>query len=121
MNQEEHIMAAQGLIQKADQEFRNGGNELIAAELLWGAFAHCLIAFAQNEGLPHDSHGAFRQTARMLATKTDLDQWQSDFGAAEQMHLHFYHGHIQPRELRSHRRTTTRAIHQLLLMLRTTP
>ena len=42
---------------------RGGGNELIAAEFLRGAFAHCLITFAQNEGLPHDSHRAFRHIA----------------------------------------------------------
>ena len=112
-------MAAQGLSQRADQELRGGGNELIAAEFLWGAFAHCLITFAQNEGLPHDSHGAFRHIARILTTKRNLERWQSDFGAAEQLHLHFYHGHIEPREFRSHRRAATRATQELLRMLQT--
>ena len=98
---------------------RGGGNELIAAEFLWGAFAHCLITFAQNEGLPHDSHGAFRHIARILTTKRNLQRWQSDFGAAEQLHLHFYHGHIEPREFRSHRRAATRATQELLRMLQT--
>ena len=60
MNQEEHLSMARELMRRADQESAaDGGNEMIAAEFLWGTFAHCLITVAQNEGLPHDSHGAF--------------------------------------------------------------
>ena len=98
-------------------ELQNGGNELIAAEFLWGAFAHCLITVALTEGLPHNSHKAFRHIVRELAAKQNLERWRSDFGAAEQLHLHFYHGHVGPRELRTHRRSATRAIRELLLIL----
>ena len=52
MNQEEHVSMVQELMERADQESRDGGNELIAAEFLWGAFAHCLITVALNESLP---------------------------------------------------------------------
>ena len=58
---------ARELMRRADQESAaDGGNEMIAAEFLWGAFAHCLITVAQNEGLPHDSHGAFSRIAQHL-------------------------------------------------------
>ena len=64
MNQEEHLSMARELMRRADQESAaDGGNEMIATEFLWGAFAHCLITVAQNEGLPHDSHGAFSRIA----------------------------------------------------------
>ena len=33
MNQEEHIRTAQELSQRAEEESREGGNELVAAEL----------------------------------------------------------------------------------------
>ena len=66
MNQHEHTQEATELVRRAHEESTNGGNERIAAELLWGAFAHCLIAVAQNEELPHDSHGAFRTIARHM-------------------------------------------------------
>ena len=36
----------------------DGGNQFVAAELLWRALAHCLITIAMNEGVPHDSGGA---------------------------------------------------------------
>ena len=78
------------LVAWTETELLDGGNELIAAELLWRALAHCLITIAMNEGVPHDSHGALRHIARHIATNRN-----SDFGAAEQLHLHFYHGHTR--------------------------
>ena len=109
---------AQYLTARAGTEFQTGGNQFVAAEFLWGAFAHCLIAVAQNEGLPHDSHGSFRHIARVLATKQNLERWQSDFKAAELLHTHFYHGDLNARELRTHWNATERAVQHLLRMLR---
>ena len=40
MNQEEHLAMARELVRRANRESSSGGNEMIAAELLWGAFAH---------------------------------------------------------------------------------
>lgn len=66
MNQEEHLTTAQDLMSRASQESKDGGNNVIAAEFLWGGFAHCLIVVAQNEGLLHDSHGAFTRIAQHI-------------------------------------------------------
>ena len=109
---------ARELMSRAEMEQRTSGNELVAAEFLWGAFAHCLIAVAQNEGLPHDSHGAFSNIAKELAAKQHLPRWQSDFGAAENLHTHYYHGDLNAEQLDTHTRATTRAVQQLLQMLR---
>ncbi len=51
MNQEEHVRKAHQLSQRAQEETTNGGNEMVAAEFLWGAFARCLIGVALNLGL----------------------------------------------------------------------
>lgn len=110
---------ARELMLRAEMEQRPGGNELVAAEFLWGAFAHCLIAVAQNEGLPHDSHRAFSNVAKELAAKHHLPRWQSDFGAAENLHTHFYHGDLNAEHLHTHWNATARAVQQLLEMLRT--
>lgn len=106
MNQPEHTQEATELVRRAHEESTNGGNERIAAELLWGAFAHCLIAVAQNEELPHDSHGAFRTIARHMDAAQDSNDWRSRLGAAENLHHHFYHGDLPAQELRTHRRRT---------------
>ena len=106
---------------RAETERQRGGSELVAAEFLWGAFTHCLITVAQNEGLPHDSHGSFRHIARLLAAKQNLERWQSDFKAAEQLHTYFYHGDLDTGARRTHTRATSRAVQELLQMLRANP
>ena len=102
---------------RAEMELGNGGNDLVAAEFLWGAFAHCLIAVAQNEGLPHNSHEALRQIGQRLSTSQNLERWRSDFGAAESLHVHFYHGDLDTEVRRTNMRVTIRAIRQLLRVL----
>ena len=117
MNQEQHLIMAQGLIQRAEEESSNGGNELIAAEFLWGAFAHCLIIVSLNEGLPHDSHGAFRRIAQNMDATQGSNEWRSRFGAAERLHHHFYHGSLTEDQLRTHRRHTTEGVLEILSAL----
>lgn len=119
MNQEEHLTTARELARRADQESSDGGNELIAAELFWGAFAHCLITIALNQGLPHDSHGVFEGIARHLDTAQGGNIWRSRFGAAAQIHSHFHHGGLLARELRTHRRATSEGTQELLRILPT--
>ena len=43
-------------IRRSDEEFDDGGNNLIAAELLWGAVAHGLIAIAEINGWRCEGH-----------------------------------------------------------------
>ena len=117
MNQEKHLSMARELIRRADQESGDGGNDMIAAEFLWGALAQCLIAIAQNDGLPHDSHGAFLRTAQYLDTTQEGNIRRCRFGSAERLHHYFYHGDLPDAELRTHRRRTREAILELLRVL----
>ena len=106
MNREEHLAMARELMRRATQESRDGGNEMIAAELLCGAFAHCLIAVALNETLPYDSRGAFKRIAQHLDAAQGGNKWRSRFGSAERLHFHFYHGSLPAKELQNHRNHT---------------
>ena len=114
MNQAEHVTTARELMQRADQEWQDGGNEIIAAELLWGAVARCLVAVAMNEDLPHDSHGAFRRIAQHLDNVHGGSTWRSRFGAAEPLHFHYYHGNLAQPELNSPKRQTQAVVPNLL-------
>ena len=105
---------AQELTARADEELQSGGNKLIAAEFMWGAFAHCLITTAINRGLPHNSHQQLRQLAEQLASSLNQDSWRSDFGAAEQLHIHFYHGNLTGNELGTHMTGARRGVRELL-------
>ena len=117
MNQTGHIETARDFARRADEEARAGGNQMIAAELLWGAFAHCMIIVAMNDGLPHDSHGAFRRIAQHLDNALGTNEWRSRFGSAEQLHEHFYHGDLSDAEMRTHRRRTREGTLELLRVL----
>ena len=118
MNQDEHLSMARELMRRADQESAaDGGNEMIAAEFLWGALAHWLITVAQNEGLPHDSHGAFSRIAQHLDAAQGGNEWRSRFGSSEQLHFHFYHGELPAGELRTHRQRTSEGTLELLAAL----
>ena len=46
MTPQERLATSSELANRSDQEFHQDGNHLIAAELLWGAVAHNLIAAA---------------------------------------------------------------------------
>ena len=117
MNQEEHIDMARELFRRANQESQDGGNDMIAAEFLWGAFAHCLITVAQNERLPHDSHRALGTITQHMDAAQGGNTWRTYFGSAERLHFHFYHGNLPAQELRTHRRQTVRGALELLSML----
>ena len=117
MNQAEHTEEARELMARAEEETRDGGNERIAAEFLWGAFAHCLITVALSDGLPHNSHGAFLRIAQRLDAVEGGNTWRSRFGSAEQLQSHFYHGDLPVRELRTHRRRTAEGTLELLTLL----
>ena len=117
MNQHEHAQEARKLLTRAQQESASGGNQPVAAEFLWGAFAHCLIAIALNEGLCHDSHGAFKRIAQHIDAAQGGNEWRSRFGSAERLHHHFYHGNLPTAELRTHTRRTADGTLKLLGML----
>ena len=117
MNQQEHAQEARDFLRRAHQESASGGNHRVAAEFLWGAFAHCLIAVALNEALHHESHGAFRHIAHHMDAAQGGNQWRSRFGSAARLHQHFYHGHLNSNLLRTHSRQAVNGIIELLTML----
>ena len=98
--------------QRSDQEFDNGGNTMIAAELLWGAVAQILIALAAVNEWPCQGHSGYFQVARRLAEQQPDVPWQSDIAAADQLHQHFYNGNLSPAELDSRRLAAQRALHR---------
>ena len=105
--------------QRSDQEFDNGGNTMIAAELLWGAVAHALIAVAAINEWPCQGHSGYFQVARRLAEQQPDIPWQSDIAAADQLHRHFYNRTLSPAELDSRRLAAQRALHRAIALLPT--
>lgn len=105
--------------QRSDREFDNGGNTMIAAELLWGALAHALITVAAINDWPCHGHRGYFQVARRLAEEQPDLPWQSDIAAADQLYRHFYNRNLSPGELDSRRWADQRALHRAIASLPT--
>ena len=97
--------ASQNLAARSDHEFNNGGDTMIAAELLWGAVAQQLLAAGAVQQPPKQigNHSFYRQMATELATQEPSKQWQSELAAADQLHRYFYHQNLKTNELASRR------------------
>ena len=117
MTPQDHLTTARLLLDRAHHDLTPGGNQMIAAELLWGAFAHCLISAALTATQPHDSHGSLVNIARHLDSTHTTNKWCSSFGAAERLHHHFYHGSLTGEQFRTHTRDITTATSDLLSIL----
>lgn len=74
-------------------------------------------AVALNDGLPHAGHGAFGSIARYLDTVQGGNRWTSNFGSAERLHHHSYHGNLTGDLMQSHRRATLNGTTELLWTL----
>ena len=108
------------LVELSDQEFQVIGNrtsQLVAADMLWGAFARGLIAVAGIHGWEFYGEAHMKDVADRLAEKQDQPKWRQDFETAEQLQRHFLHGHMTEAELAEARQTTKRAVSELLKII----
>lgn len=108
-----HARESRRLLERAQREFV--AEDLpVAAELLWGATTHAILAIAVARGWPIDSHRSFKAAIMQISDERGEDYWHSDFDNAEQLHVHFYHHNLAPDELAHQRRRTELLIRRLL-------
>lgn len=109
-----------GLVERSDREFQASGNEsdpLIAADMLWGAFAQGLIAVARIRGWECVGEDDMKDVSNRLAEMRNETGWRHDFEAAIQLHRHFLHGHLDDEELATARESTRCAVSGLLRII----
>jgi len=114
---EEHLDTMSEFSRHSDEIFQGGGNNLVAAELLWGALAHGLIAIAELNGWRCEGHQGYREVGRQLESSTQRLRWRSDVASGEQLHKHFYQGHLTDAELQRYRAATGQGVRALATML----
>ena len=105
------------LVELSDQEFQVIGNrtsQLVAADMLWGAFARGLIAVAGIHGWDCHGEAHMKDVADRLAETQGQPNRREDFETAEQLQRHFLHGHMTEAELAEARQSTKRAVSELL-------
>ena len=118
MTLQEHLDTMTEFTNDSDEIFTSGGNKLVAAELLWGALAHGLIAIAETNGWRREGHQGYREVGKQLQGSTQRLRWRSDVAAGEQLHKHFYQGHLTEMEIQRYRAATRQGVRALLAMLR---
>ena len=109
-----------GLAERSDREFQASGNEsdpLIAAEMLWGAFAQGLIAVARIHGWECVDEDDMRDVCNRLAKMRNETDWRQDFEAAAQLQRHFLHGDLGEEDLATARESTRRTVFELLRII----
>ena len=108
------------LVERSDQGFETGErmtDQMIAADMLWGAFARGLIAVAKVHEWECCSEQHMKDVADKLAERQNLPGWRQDFEAAAQLQQHFLHGHMNEADLADARHSTKRAVDQLLKII----
>ena len=120
MSTDEQSARIRELVELSDQGFETGERmtgQMIAADMLWGAFARGLIAVAKVHGWECYSEQHMKDVADKLAERQDLPGWRQDFEAAAQLQQHFLHGHMNEADLADARQSTKRAALELLRII----
>ena len=94
MTSAEHRQVAFDFLAASDVEFE-AGDILQAAEKLWGAAAHAVIAVAMEKDWPHESHRSMKNAVIKLSTERKDPLIEHGFLAAEKFHRHFYNDSME--------------------------
>ena len=114
MQEPQHLEAAATLLSLSEREFA-GGYELLAAEALWGAAAHAVIARIQRlRGDTPQNHAAIMGAARELGRQ--MEDWPllEMMKVAQKLHVHFYQGRFNAGDLAVFRQTAQELVERLL-------
>ena len=83
--------------QQSQNELANGDLRQ-ASEKGWGAAAQIVKAVAEQRGLPHKSHWDLFKVVDSLNSR----QFNEGFGFANNLHINFYEGWLEPRQVRQY-------------------
>ena len=98
----EHVQRARQFLSDADREL-DAGDHFKASEKLWGAASHMVIAEMHRRGLKQSGHRAMIDAIEQIAEEADEPSFRANFAIAESLHANFYHGFMQPQDVRRHR------------------
>ena len=114
MQEPQHLEAAATLLALSEREFADG-YELLAAEALWGAAAHAVLAHIQRRQLPTpQSHRAMMKAAEDLSSALNDPSLPAGMEAAEKLHVQFYQGVFSPEALSGYRTQAVALVEKLL-------
>ena len=98
----EHVQRARKFLVDADRELE-AGDHFQASAKLWGAASHMVIAEMHRRGLKQSGHRAMIDAIEQFAEDWEEPSISTNFAIAESLHANFYHGFMQPQDVRRHR------------------
>lgn len=104
MNEEEHLEVARRLTDLADWLYQDG-DDVAAAEMLWGAVNRIIIAIALRHRLttrgrqPRRGQVVHHLIVNHIAGRQAAMDFQGGLSAPRELHGHFYNSHLGPDEL----------------------
>ena len=96
----EHWEVALRFQQRGNSELRDG-DDLVGAELMWGAAARATKAAAARMGMRHRSHRQLFEVARRLAERSGIDGLRELLGDASTLHKHFYESNLKSHDIQA--------------------
>ncbi len=101
MQAPEHVELARKFLRDADRELADG-DHFQASEKLWGAASHMVIAEMHRRGIKQSGHKALIDAVYKIAADTGETVISDGFSIAESLHANFYHGFMEPEDVRRH-------------------
>ena len=104
MDEQEHLAIARRLEELADRLYQ-GGDDVLAAEALWGAVNRIINAIAIQQGLAGSERLPRRGVVLHHLTTLDIADQQTNrvirigMDVAGELHGHFYNSHLSPDEV----------------------
>ena len=93
-NINKYTLQADAYMSQANEEFALGDLRQ-ASEKAWGAAAQITKAVATQRGWRHGQHSNFGEIIVRVLRETGDEEIPSLFGLADQLHVHFYEGHLE--------------------------
>ena len=118
----EHVQNAKEFLKVSDAEFISGDN-MQAAEKLWGAANQAVMAVAKQRGWDYGRHYALKTSVQWLTGVCNGDNpllgevLSSDFNTAETFNANFYHNLIEDFDIATGRPVVRRFVNHLLDMV----
>ncbi len=112
---EDHAHAAREFLAASDGEF-DAGDDMQAAEKLWGAFSHAVTAVSLERGWLYGTHRKTVDAGRRLARELNNGNLEA-VDEARLFHNHFYNGSMEDYEMEYGRPIVHDFVHRALGLL----
>lgn len=112
MNRPSHQEQSRIFLTQASEELGKGDLRQ-ASEKGWGAASQIVKAVADTRGWEHKGHAQLFRTVGLVADERQDDQFRALFALANDLHINFYDGYLERREIAARLDGVTRFVDKM--------